>query len=335
MKTGWALDHSVPDVVERELVAEAEHVGLDSVWTMENHHLRDGVTTASISLARTSRIQVVMGTLSPSFRHPIEIGLSAANLARVFPGRCALNLGAGMAETLVRLGLSVDHPVGRMREAIEIIKLLFAGERFAYDGRFYHVEKHHLSGDPVPCPQVFISAMGPRLISLAGEVADGVNLPFSPPEYARESAVRFAAAGAAAGKDRSSQTVSVEVLVQVIDDPVELNGVRRLLGFHFASDDFKKVVAPSGVPIDHAAIRAAFVARDFVMLERLLPFETLTNFCAVGTVAEIVARLQVYLNAGADMILLYTAGSPEQRLRTMHELAPAVRAALGSDLAVA
>lgn len=334
MKSGWALDHNVPDAVERELVAEAEKFGLESIWTMENHHLRDGVTTGAICLARTSEVTVVTGTLSPSFRHPVEIGLGMANLSRVFPGRCALNLGAGMAETLVRLGLAVDHPVGRMREALEVINLLFTGERFAYHGRFYQIEKHHLSGDKLTAPPIFISAMGPRLIALAGEAADGVNLPFSSPEYTRQSASQFDVASRDAGRDRARQTVSAEVLVQVIDDVAELDGVRRLLGFHFASEGFKKVVAPSGIAIDHDAFREAFIARDFDRVQTLLPYETLRNFCAVGSVDEIVSRLGVYLDAGADMTLLYTAGTPAQRLRTMRELAPAVRKAVGSDVAV-
>ncbi|MGH7691321.1 MAG: LLM class flavin-dependent oxidoreductase [Candidatus Dormibacteria bacterium] len=311
------------------MVTEAERIGLDSVWTMENHHLRDGVTTAAVTLARTVNLKVVMGTLSPSFRHPVEIGLSTASLVRVFPGRCALNLGAGMAETLARLGLPVDHPVGRMREAIEIIRLMFAGERFAFSGRFYEVQKHHLSGDRLEMPDLFVSCMGPKLIALAGEVADGVNLPFSSPEYTHQSAATFAEGSARGERERTRQVISAEVLVQVFEHPEELSGVRRLLGFHFASEHFKKVVAPSGLTLDHEAIRQAFLDRDFGRLELLLPTDVMTNFCAVGSVDQIIERLKVYVTAGADMILLYTAGTPEQRMRTMKELAPAFKDAMG------
>ncbi|HEY6538018.1 MAG TPA: LLM class flavin-dependent oxidoreductase [Candidatus Dormibacteraeota bacterium] len=324
MKLGWALDHNVPDAVERELVRAADDQGLDSVWTMENHHLRDGVTTAAVTLERTPRIRVVMGTLSPSFRHPVEIGLTMANLVRMYPGRCALNLGSGMAETLVRLGCPTEHPLGRLREAIEIIRRLFSGERFAFEGDYYHIERHHLSGDPLETPPIYISAMGPRLISLAAEVADGINLPLaSSPEYIAESAARFTASSKAAGRDRTGQLISAEVLVQIEDGKMDLSGVRRLLGFHFSSKQFEKVAAPSGLQIDHAAIRQAFLDRAFHRLETYIPDSTVRTFTAVGSLDEVVSRLRAYLAAGPDMIVVYTAGTPEQRMQTMSALAQA------------
>ncbi len=325
MKLGWALDHNVPDSVERQLVGAAEDNGLDSVWTMENHHLRDGVTTAAVSLERTHRIRVVMGTLSPSFRHPIEIGLTMANLVRMYPGRCALNLGSGMGETLVRLGLPIDHPVGRLRETIEIVRLLFSGERFAYQGDYYHIERHHLSGDRLATPPIYISAMGPRLISLAAEVADGINLPLaSSPEYIAQSASRFTESSRQAGRNRSEQLICSEVLVQVQEEDQDLSGVRRLLGFHFSSKQFEKVVAPSGLSIDHQSIRQAFLDRAFDRLNELVPDSMVRTFAAVGTLDQVVARLQDYAAAGPDMIVLYTAGTPEQRLHTMSQLARAL-----------
>jgi 5,10-methylenetetrahydromethanopterin reductase len=325
MKFAWALDHAIPDSVERELVAFADKAGLDSIWTMENHHLRDGVTTAAVTLERTRRIKVVMGTLSPSFRHPVEIGLTLANLERMFPGRVALNLGSGMAETLVRLGVAVDHPLGRLRETIAIIQRFFTGANFSYHGDHYQIEKHRLSGDPLDLPPIFISAMGPNLISLAGEVADGINLPLaSSPEYVAQSVQRFNESSAAAGRDRSRQTIVAEVLVQVGQRGGNLSGIRKLLGFHYSSKHFEKVAAPSGLVLDHAAIKEAFVGRHLERLDDLLPDDVVHTFAAVGTADAVLTRLQQYWETGPDLINLYTAGTAEDRVRTMHALFPAV-----------
>jgi 5,10-methylenetetrahydromethanopterin reductase len=326
MKLGWALDHHVPDSVERQLVAAADRDRLDSIWTMENHHLRDGVTTAAVTLERTHNVRVVMGTLSPFFRHPVEIGLTLANLVRMYPGRCGLNIGQGMPETLERLGISVAHPVQRLRETIQIIQLLFKGERFAFEGEHFHIEKHRLSGDLLELPPIFIGAMGPRLISLAGEIADGVNLPLaSSPEYIAESVNRFLEGARAAGRDRSRLTVASEVLVQVGDDGDDLAGVRRLLGFHFSSKYFEKVAAPAGIKLDHPAIKEAFLSRSPEELRKVLPDEVVHTFAAVGTAPQILARLRKYWDCGLDLIILYTAGTGEERLRTMHELVGAAK----------
>jgi 5,10-methylenetetrahydromethanopterin reductase len=326
MKFGWALDHHVPDSVERQLVQAADTEGIDSVWTMENHHLRDGVTTAAVTLERTRKVRVVMGTLSPFFRHPVEIGLTLANLVRMYPGRCAVNLGQGMPETLERLGISVAHPQSRLRETIQIIQLLFKGESFAFAGEHFHIEKHRLSGDPLELPPIFIGAMGPRLIHLAGEIADGVNLPLaSSPEYIAESVNQFLEGAKAGGRDRSRLTIASEVLVQVCDHGDELAGVRRLLGFHFSSKYFEKVAAPAGMDLDHAAIKEAFLSRSPDELRKVITDEIVHTFSAVGSPTEILARLHQYWDCGLDLIILYTAGTGEQRLRTMHELIAAAR----------
>lgn len=325
---GWALDHHVKDAVERELVRTAEQNGLESIWTMENHHLRDGVTTAAVTLERTERIPVIMGTLSPYFRHPVEIGLTLANLERMYPGRTGLNLGVGMQETLIRLGVgeNIHRPIAQLREAIDIIRLLFAGERFAYQGERFQIEKHHLSGEKLATPPIYLSVMGPKLIALAGEIADGVNLPLaSSPEYTAQSVERFEEGSRRGDRDRAKQTVVTEVLVQVGDENDDITGVRRLLGFHYASEYFKKVVAPSGLDVPHDEIRAAFIKREMDRVDSLITDEMIRTFAAVGSADEIVRRLKDYEAAGADMILLYTAGPEEARVRTVNELGAAIR----------
>jgi 5,10-methylenetetrahydromethanopterin reductase len=326
---GWALDHHVKDAVERELVKAAEENGFESIWTMENHHLRDGVTTAAVTLERTRRLPVIMGTLSPFFRHPIEIGLTLANLERMYPGRTGLNLGVGMQETLTRIGVSGhDKPMKPLREAVEIIKLLFAGEKFKYEGTRFKIEKHHLSGEKLRTPDIFFSVMGPKLIALAGEVAEGVNLPLaSSPEYTAQSVEQFEEGSRRGGRDRGTQTIVTEVLVQVGDDDDDISGVRRLLGFHYASEYFRKVVAPSGVDVPHDEIREAFIKREMDRVDSLITDEMVETFTAVGSADAIVRRLRDYEAAGADMILLYTAGAEEARVRTINELGAAIRRA--------
>jgi len=326
---GWALDHHVKDSVERELVQAAEQSGFESIWTMENHHLRDGVTTAAVTLERTKNIPVVMGTLSPFFRHPIEIGLSLANLERMYPGRTALNLGVGMQETLTRIGVTGhERPMKPLREAIDIIKLLFKGERFAYEGERFQIERHHLSGDKLRTPDVFLSVMGPKLIGLAGEIAEGVNLPLaSSPEYTAQSVEQFEEGSRRGERDRSTQTIVTEVLVQVGDEEDDISGVRRLLGFHYASEYFKKVVAPSGIDVKHDEIRDAFIKREMDKVDSLITDEMIQAFTAVGSADDIVRRLKDYEAAGADMILLYTAGHEEARVRTINELGAAIQRA--------
>jgi 5,10-methylenetetrahydromethanopterin reductase len=331
MRLAWSLDHKIPDTIERQLVQMAEEHQLDSLWTMENHHLRDGVTTATATLERTSNIPVVVGTLSPFFRHPIELALTTATLERMYPGRVALNLGVGMTETFSRIGVPFDRPVGAMREAVDIIRAFFTGENFAYEGKTFHIEKHKLSGESVEMVPLVFSVMGPRLTELAGEVSDGVNLPLaSSPEFTALSRERFEAGSRKADRDPKTQTVVQEVLVQVGDGSNDWPGVRRLIAFHFASDFFKQVAEPAGLAIPHDEIREAFVARDMDTVDRLVSDEILHTFAALGSPAEVLDRIEEYEKAGADVVILYTAGEPDSRLETMKQLTAAWKERGGS-----
>jgi alkanesulfonate monooxygenase SsuD/methylene tetrahydromethanopterin reductase-like flavin-dependent oxidoreductase (luciferase family) len=115
--------------------------------------------------------------------------------------------------------------------------------------------------------------------------------------------------------------------VQVGDDDDDISGVRRLLGFHYASEYFRKVVAPSGVDVPHDEIREAFIKREMDRVDSLITDEMVETFTAVGSADAIVRRLRDYEAAGADMILLYTAGAEEARVRTINELGAAIRRA--------
>jgi alkanesulfonate monooxygenase SsuD/methylene tetrahydromethanopterin reductase-like flavin-dependent oxidoreductase (luciferase family) len=114
-----------------------------------------------------------------------------------------------------------------------------------------------------------------------------------------------------------------EVLVQVGDGSDNWAGVRRLIGFHFASDFFRPVAEPAGLSIPHEQIREAFVARDMDTVYRLVPDEVLHTFAALGSPSEVLDRVEDYQKAGADVVILYTAGEPDSRLETMKYLTDA------------
>ncbi len=218
-----------------------------------------------------------------------------------------------------------------MREAVDIIRAFFTGENFAHEGDTFRIQKHKLSGEPVEMVPVVFSVMGPRLVSLAGEIADGVNLPLaSSPEYTAVSRERFLSGSQRGERDPKRQTVIQEVLVQVGDGSDNWAGVRRLIGFHFASDFFRPVAEPAGLSIPHDEIREAFIARDMDAVHRLISDEVLQTFAALGSPSEVLDRVEDYVKAGADVVILYTAGEPDARLQTMNELTEEWRRREGS-----
>ncbi|MEO6469448.1 MAG: LLM class flavin-dependent oxidoreductase [Acidimicrobiia bacterium] len=196
MTTPWfglflpQLRMTFPTILERTRAAEA--AGFDSVWLMD--HLAapmapevdsfEGWTTAAALAARTSTIRIGHLVTCDPFRHPALLAKMAATVDSISDGRLELGIGWGSVPAeLDTYGIGVAparERAGRMRESLEVIDLMFSGERFDYHG-----EHHTLTGAigrPVPVqtprPPIHIGGAGPRLtMPIVRDHADWWNCP--------------------------------------------------------------------------------------------------------------------------------------------------------------
>jgi alkanesulfonate monooxygenase SsuD/methylene tetrahydromethanopterin reductase-like flavin-dependent oxidoreductase (luciferase family) len=176
-------------ILERTLAAES--AGFDSVWLMD--HLvaplapdvdtLEGWTVATALAARTSRIRIGHLVLCDPFRHPALLAKMAATFDAVSGGRLELGIGWGSVPgELHAFGFGPEPPptrAARMAETLEILELMFAGDRFDFDGRFHTLRG--AQGRPVPVQAripVHVGGGGPRLtMPLVRRYADWWNCP--------------------------------------------------------------------------------------------------------------------------------------------------------------
>ncbi|MEM8769757.1 MAG: LLM class F420-dependent oxidoreductase [Pseudomonadota bacterium] len=167
--TGMSLDEVIG------LAKAAEEAGLDSVW-MANIFSYDAISTLALIGRETSRIE--LGTaVTPTYpRHPTAIAQQALTTAAASNGR--FTLGIGLSHKLViedMLGMSYDKPAKHMREYLEILMPLVRGEAANFQGEQYKVQGVALDipgSTPMP---VVVAALGPLMLKIAGELADGTN----------------------------------------------------------------------------------------------------------------------------------------------------------------
>ncbi len=161
-----------------DIVAAARRVeaaGLDQLW-MANIFSFDAIGTLAIVGREVPRIRV--GTaVTPTFpRHPTALAQQALTTAAATENR--FTLGIGLSHKLVienMLGLSYDHPAKHMREYLEVLMPLLRGETLNYNGERYRVAGLALTvpgAKPVP---TVVAALGPIMLRVAGELADGTN----------------------------------------------------------------------------------------------------------------------------------------------------------------
>jgi len=176
-------------ILERTLAAEA--AGFDSIWLMDHFvaprapevDTLEGFTVATALAARTSTIRIGHLVLCDPFRHPVLLAKMAASLDVISGGRLELGIGWGsVPDELAAYGFGPDPPAVRaakLRESLEILDRMFAGEPFDYDGAHYQL--HRAIGRPVPVQDhmpIHIGGGGPKLtMPLVAQFADWWNCP--------------------------------------------------------------------------------------------------------------------------------------------------------------
>ncbi|NUP82472.1 MAG: TIGR03621 family F420-dependent LLM class oxidoreductase [Nonomuraea sp.] len=140
------------------------------------------IAALTAAACATTRLRVGTLVFANDFRHPAVLAKEAATLDVLSGGRLELGIGTGwMAGEYAGAGLTLDPPgvrVDRLREAIEVIKGLWAGGPFEYGGRHYRMNGLEQEPRPAqrPHPPILLGGGGPRMLRLAAEHADIVNI---------------------------------------------------------------------------------------------------------------------------------------------------------------
>lgn len=204
MKIGTMLGADGTGTSLEDLIATAraaEAAGLDSIW-MANIFSYDAISTLALVGRETSRIN--LGTaVTPSYpRHPTAIAQQALTTAAASGGR--FTLGIGLSHQVVienMLGMSYDRPARHMREYLSVLMPLARGETVSFQGDQYNVRGVTLDipgSTPMP---VVVAALGPVMLRLAGELADGTNTWMVGPNTMEKHIIaKLTEAASAAGK---------------------------------------------------------------------------------------------------------------------------------------
>ena len=166
--------------------SQAEEEGFDNIWIGQVFD-HDVLTLLALAGMRTQRIELGTSVVPLPPRHPTVLVQQALTTQLATGNRLCLGVGCGHAVILdKKLGLADDYPLGRTREALEVLRPLLRGEYVKYAGDYQRMRV----GVPVAgaqAPPVILAALGPRMIELAAEQADGVTLVFVGTEWIRKN----------------------------------------------------------------------------------------------------------------------------------------------------
>lgn len=169
-----------------ELGVRAEEVGLDSVWVSdhlqpwrhEGGHAPNALAALTAIGERTERVVLGTSVLTPTFRYnPAVLAQQFATLALLNPGRVVLGIGSGEALNEISVGLRAwpdfKERWARMREAVRLMRELWAGERVTFEGDWYRTVDATIYDRPEGGVPIWVAAGGPQMAKYAGRVGDG------------------------------------------------------------------------------------------------------------------------------------------------------------------
>ncbi len=250
MEIGVGLDASLRLSFEdqEQLSREAARMGYTSIWTPEGAGEDSFLLCALRWKASAEVVPGGVGTgiaVSPvGLRTPMGFAMSAGTVSKLTGGKFVLGVGAGQAYTPQSrrsLGMRQTSSLQLMRDYVTAIRMLTRGESVTVESKSFTIRGLRLGIEPPPRTPVYLAALGPEMLRLSGEVADGVSLNWCSAEQVPESRKLVAEGAKRAGRDSSEVNISEYIRICVDDDAAtaKRSYTRAVMGYAMGRPDAK------------------------------------------------------------------------------------------------
>ena len=296
----------------RRSAQQAERLGFDEIWVSEDYFESAAYAAAAIVLSETERIPVGIGVASLLTRHPAATAMEIATLGHAYPGRLTPGLGLGLPASLRAMGLMPPAPVAEARDSFLAVRSLLFGDQAPTTARSF-VEDGVVLAHPLGREQpLFMGALGPRMLELAGEVADGVvTSVLAAPAYLQDCQERIAVGARRA--DRLVPSIASFAWYCVDDDG---DAARTVMRSVVAST--LGVLGP--LPLTDAygvssELTDMISAGGVAEVQRRMPDQWVDDLTITGTASECADAIRRFEGMGVDSLVLCPV--PASRLNEM------------------
>jgi 5,10-methylenetetrahydromethanopterin reductase len=295
MKFSLRLNNDLTVTEYVALARAAETAGFDQFWVSNDLFLRSVPVILAAVAQVTERIEIGTCVVNPYTMHPAEIAMLAATLDELSGGRFNLGIAAGGAELLKWVNIGHERPLAEIRQAIARIRALFDGtpaEEWTAEAylRFPVARR-------VP---IYLGAMGPRMLRLAGAVADGVLPLLFPPEHFATVHTLVAEGAASAGRALDAIDLAACIWVSISDDTAAAEAVLRDKIAYYGAGLSPLILERLGVTKDEfGPIERAIMTERDPDKARALVTEKMLRIGIVGRADNLIARLETLTAMGA------------------------------------
>ena len=293
---GWLTD----------LVVDAEQAGIDTALIGEVAG-PEAFATLGAMAARTERIRLGSGIVAAYTRSPALTAMGFATLASLAPGRIVAGIGASSPIVVGRWhGGDFEQPLATVREFVGLLRAALAGEKLNHTGPRFRSHGFHLDLPPAKVP-IWLGAINPKMLALAGEIADAVFMTWCP--TAEVAAKQEIVQNASVAAGRSSDDVATVLSFWAYAGPDPEQALERMR---------RQVLAYSMVPTHQPAfvgtfenlpeVAEAWQSGDRAKALSLVPDEAVLAQCALGP-DMLAERIDAYRAAGVDLPIVLLTGA--------------------------
>ncbi len=318
IKFGLTLNNqSTRRVIEQGVLAD--QLGFDTIWSGD-HFLRfgenvDAFTALTAVALNTKKVTVSTGVTDPYRRHPATIAHTIASMHRISKGRVNLGLGAGELMNLTPFGIDWDHPIARLRESIEVIRMLWKSSSenpVHYNGQHYKLEGAYLTRFPLedPCPKIYVGALGPKTRRLAGQYGDGYYSFIATPDLYKRNAGDVSEGIGISRRPIGDFDMVVQTWVAI--------GKEREGAFKIADPRVRPTLVLEGTTLRHEGYdcltdytvpvnRLLFTGQQMKQLQEAadkIPEYIVRKAAVYGSADDVAESIRGFINAGATHIVM-------------------------------
>ena len=301
-----------------------EQLGYESVWIAEAADPEPFVLAGAIAQL-TERVRIGLAVSPVYTRTPATIAAAAGTVSQLAPGRFILGLGSSSHAIVENWhGIPFRRPLARVRETVTTVRGMLEGKKLTFDGKMVRSSGFRLTvPPPAPLP-IYVGALRPAMLELAGEIADGVVVNLFPVAALPKMLDHVAVGARRAGKNLQQLEIVCRQQVLVTDDKAAAREIfRTAFAGYFATPVYNRYAAWYGFDEEAALIAKGFDDGDRTLTRKGMSDRLIDAIGIYGSPEECCERIAAYVAAGVTTTAINVFSFHHSDLRrTLEALAP-------------
>ena len=271
----------------------------DTIWVPETWGMENFSMLSAVS-ARTSTQKIGSSIINIYSRSPAAIAMGAVTVDTISQGRVILGLGTSSLPIVETFhGYNFEKPLQRMKEYVEIIKMITSGKPINYSGKIFNLKNFTLLIKPqresIP---IYIAAVNEKMIHLTWDVGDGVIFYLRPKNEMKETIQKM--------QSKRKIDVTCQIITCVSNNAEKaIERVKKTLAFYISVGKiYREFLAKNGFEKETRNIFEEFKKSGFSSNHELVPDSMLKELAISGTPEECRKQLEVFRQTGIDLPII-------------------------------